>query len=783
MPLLYGSPAIDAGNNNLVPVGVTTDERGEPRFDNGKVDIGAYELQVVITPSFVVNTTADFSDPTDGKTSLREAIASANALPGHTIMFDPTVFSSAQTIALTGIQLELSDTAGTETITGPAAGLTVSGGGLSRVFQVDAGATASISALTITSGDAPAGGGISSAGNLTIENTTITNNHAMDQAQPYGVDGGGVYNSGVLTMNQCQITGNTAGAGSDGEGVYNAGVVTINQSQITGNTAYSGGGLDQAYASGTTVITSSSFSSNVAMLGSGIENDSKMSIVNSTIADNSGPQGTQGGGINDPLGTLLTIVNCTIVGNSYSDIFNELGPSIVIQVANSIISNVVGDIESLGNNLISNSSSGSGFVASDLLNVNPLLGPLRNNGGPTLTAALLPGSPAIDAGSSSIPGVTIPTTDERGAPRPTSGGVDIGAFQDQGYTLAVSSGSPQSSLLNQPFNAPLVALLTEDFANTPLPGATIAFSAPSSGASATLSATSAVTDATGLASIAATANAIPGTYTVIASSTGATPSASFNLTNQTNQVQPSFSGLSSQTVTYGSAVTLTGTLAAGSQVPVGEKVAVTLDGVTHDATIASDGSFSTQFTSAATVLNANPADYTAAYEFTTDGVFLGATSSSQLKVNPAPLIITAVSDTKTYDGTTTSSMIPTYSPLYNGDTVTGLTEVFNSKNVLGAGNSVLTVRGYTINDGNDGKNYTVTTQTATGTITPDPLTVRARSDSIVYGSSLPSLTYTISGFVDGDTSTVVSGAPEDRDDRRIPRECGHLPDHDRAPGP
>ena len=159
MPLLSGSPAIGAGNINLVPVGITTDQRGEPRFFNGKVDIGAYELQVVIVPSFVVNTTADFSDPTDGKTSLREAIASANALPGHTITFDPTVFASAQTITLTGIQLELSDTSGTETITGPAAGVTVSGGGLSRVFQVDAGVTASISGLTITGGNDATGNG------------------------------------------------------------------------------------------------------------------------------------------------------------------------------------------------------------------------------------------------------------------------------------------------------------------------------------------------------------------------------------------------------------------------------------------------------------------------------------------------------------------------------------------------------------------------------------------------------------------------------------------------
>jgi CSLREA domain-containing protein len=85
MPPLYGSPAIDAGNTKLVPAGLTTDQRGQPRLFHGQVDIGAYQLQVVIAPSFVVDTTADYSDPSDGKTSLREAIASANALPGHTI--------------------------------------------------------------------------------------------------------------------------------------------------------------------------------------------------------------------------------------------------------------------------------------------------------------------------------------------------------------------------------------------------------------------------------------------------------------------------------------------------------------------------------------------------------------------------------------------------------------------------------------------------------------------------------------------------------------------------
>ena len=102
--------------------------------------------------TIVVNNPTD--TPVTGETDLRQAIVQANTSGGdETIIFDKTVFNTPQTITLTGTQLELSDTTGTETITGPEAGVTVSGGELSRVFQVDAGVTASISGLTITGGN------------------------------------------------------------------------------------------------------------------------------------------------------------------------------------------------------------------------------------------------------------------------------------------------------------------------------------------------------------------------------------------------------------------------------------------------------------------------------------------------------------------------------------------------------------------------------------------------------------------------------------------------------
>src|SRR5207253_1659024 len=106
-------------------------------------------------------------------------------------------------------QLELTGTTGTETITGPAAGVTVSGGGLSRVFQVDGLVTASISGLTITGGKSAAysGGGVNNAGTLALVNCTVSGNSS----------GGGIANSGMLTLVNSTLSDN------GGDGVDNYG--------------------------------------------------------------------------------------------------------------------------------------------------------------------------------------------------------------------------------------------------------------------------------------------------------------------------------------------------------------------------------------------------------------------------------------------------------------------------------------------------------------------------------------------------------------------------------
>ena len=115
--------------------------------------------------------------------------------------------------------------------------------------------------------------------------------------------------------------------------------------------------------------------------------------------------------------------------------------------------------------------------------IDPLLAPLGDYGGPTQTMALLPGSPAIHAGSANIPGVTIPTTDQRGESR--TGGVDIGDLESQGFTLTPVAGStPQSAFINTAFTNALAVTVTANNAVEPVKGGVVTFTAPGSGASA-----------------------------------------------------------------------------------------------------------------------------------------------------------------------------------------------------------------------------------------------------------------------------------------------------------
>jgi hypothetical protein len=293
-------------------------------------------------------------------------------------------------------------------------------------------------------GNGGAGGGVYNGGTLTIINSTANGNSTgaggsgLQEGFPGGTggDGGGFWNGGTLFMTGCTVSSNTCGNGGPG-GPYTG--------PLPGGTGGSGGGICNT---GTLALTNCTIAGNVSGNG-GIGSNS--SQIHNIPAGGNGGSGGSGGAIWNQ--GPLTLLNCTISGDvtgsggaggsgspsgstgaagSGGGIGNGAG---VAELLNTLIAvnsaggggpDVSGSFTSQGYNLIGNTNGSSGFgTVGDLLNVNPQLGPLQNNGGPTPTRALLPGSPAIDAGTS----VGAPQYDQRGVLRPQGAAFDIGAFE------------------------------------------------------------------------------------------------------------------------------------------------------------------------------------------------------------------------------------------------------------------------------------------------------------------------------------------------------------------
>ena len=459
MTLLDGSPAWDKGKN----FGVTTDERGLPRpFDVPTLanasggdgsDIGAVEMQV--SPSFVVTTTADHDDGVcDGSDcTLREAINAANAAAGA----DVVTFKSGVTGTIT-LQSGLGPLTVTDsvTITGPGArSLAVSGGSAIRVFTFSSG-TNSVSGLSIINGRivAPsdteaAGGGVYNAVNQTLSFSDCEfsgnfvqggDSSLLNNTGSYGL-GGAIENIGTLTLDRCTFSNNTAkgGIGGQGSGAVNgnpfagaggggyggainneiAGHLTINNCTFSGNSALGGkggisgagqfggnggGGVAGVFDEGTTTVTGSTFSNNSGVGGAG--------GTGNLLINNGGPGAGVGG-----LSTNNTTVTSTIIAGNFG--------------TGSVNSNrdIEGSVTSGGYNLIGSAGSSSFFGATgdqsgtDAAPVNAVLGSLQNNGGLTDTMALLTNSPAINTSNVNV----APARDQRNYVR--SGTPDKGAFE------------------------------------------------------------------------------------------------------------------------------------------------------------------------------------------------------------------------------------------------------------------------------------------------------------------------------------------------------------------
>jgi hypothetical protein len=299
------------------------------------------------------------------------------------------------------------------------------------VFYIAPTTTVTISGLTIANGydsvfsDAAGGGILNELASLTLTNCVLLDNSAELGAGVFN-DAGlllfGLPGAATLTLIDCTLDGNISENGAGGA-ILNASLYT---------------------APASLVVQRCTLSGNSAAHGGGIFNmgNATAQIVNSTLSGNLATS-QAGGGIDNNQGGVVRLDSCTLSGNNA---LNGQGGGIAVQQATLQIRNTLlsagtaganlwidpasaSTVQSFGYNLSSDDGAGWLAAAGDRVNTDPLLGPLQDNGGPTATHALLPGSPAIDTGAvTDIAGVPV-ATDQRGLARPQGGAADIGAFE------------------------------------------------------------------------------------------------------------------------------------------------------------------------------------------------------------------------------------------------------------------------------------------------------------------------------------------------------------------
>ncbi len=296
----------------------------------------------------------DNIDAMDGVITLREALTTAEANnEADTITFDASL--NGQNITMANGTFAIAKADGVTIMGNGSTNTIISGDYTYQVFNINAGAKASLDGLYIFGGyNKGTGGGIYNAGTLTIQNSQISYNFAATAAG-YG---GGIFNDGTLTIDSSSISRNYAN--KFGGGIINLNTLTVNNSTISENYAYVGGGI---YNDGTLTVNNSTISGNYAnKAGGGIVNLNTLTVNNSTISEN---YAYGGGGIyNDD---TLTVNNSTISGNyayvAGGGIFN----SDTLTIDNSTISeNLAYDygagIHNKGTATIENSTISSNYV-------------------------------------------------------------------------------------------------------------------------------------------------------------------------------------------------------------------------------------------------------------------------------------------------------------------------------------------------------------------------------------------------------------------------------------
>ena len=343
--------------------------------------------------------------------------------------------------------------------------------------------TLTVSSAAVVESEANFGGGLASSGassnprgrgaRLTLVDSVVARNGGT----PGGFGGGGIHAGGStsLTVVRSTISDNTSGGAGGGISASSlVEPVVLTEVTISGNrTIREGGGIS---ASGL-VLTGSTISENRgAGNGGGLGLGGSNTISNTTISGNqavfSRPSpGLAGNGGGIAINGDLTLTHVTVAGNSADVAMGGTGGGLSVAtgtttLVNSIVASSTGadcaarsggggTVQSEGNNIDSDGTCNL-TAAGDLPSTTPLLAPLADNGGPTLTHALLPGSPALDAGRDA--GVLV---DQRGVARPQGAGFDIGAFELEaclGLTPTVVGTAGEVTLTGTPENDVIVGL-------------------------------------------------------------------------------------------------------------------------------------------------------------------------------------------------------------------------------------------------------------------------------------------------------------------------------------
>ncbi|MEZ0297356.1 MAG: choice-of-anchor Q domain-containing protein [Candidatus Methylacidiphilales bacterium] len=470
--------------NMTITQGVTTATEG-----GGGIRIGTSGNTVTIRNSNVINNASGSEGGggiyNRGTLFIDNSSVSSNRAGGTSPVSGGGIAHLEGTITITGSQINDNNITTTSSA--------VNGGGLYSAASSTVNASNSEFQRNELSASANGfGGGIfAQLTFLTLNNVLVNGNSIAVDTGLSSARGGGIYiDRSIVSIDRTTVSGNTlTGAFTVmGGGIYLQNTIggqsfSLTNSTISGNSAtITGTGTASAYGGGFYItndagsiatITSSTFSanyvsSNHTSIGGGImvnDSDSTLTITNVTMTGNearTSPVAARGGAIHNV--GILTILDSTIVNNGALASGGGIRSFASVTIRNSIVArnyqigtpgwmDVAGTFNDLGNNLIGDVGTATGFTTSTLIGnagspIDPLVAPLGSYGGTTQTMALLNGSPALNAGSSAS------ATDQRGAGYVrTAGSIDIGAYEAQ---------APGTSH----FNASYLVTNTQDYGPT-----------------------------------------------------------------------------------------------------------------------------------------------------------------------------------------------------------------------------------------------------------------------------------------------------------------------------